>query len=58
LAFEGKKVFKNIPYIDDKVVDFKVPNTDAGGANYVNIWPQIEADLKFGYDNLDETKSK
>jgi hypothetical protein len=52
---EGKKVFKNIPYIDEKVVDFKVPNADAAGA-YVNIWPQIEADFKFGYDNLDETK--
>lgn len=54
---EGKKVFKNIPYIDEKVVDFKVPNTDAGGTNYVNVWPQIEADFKYGYDNLDETKA-
>lgn len=50
--FEGKKNFGNIPYIDEKVVDFKVSNTDAGGA-FVNIWPQIEADLKFAYDNLD-----
>ena len=23
---------------------------------YVNIWPQIEADFKFAYDNLDETR--
>jgi hypothetical protein len=53
--FEGKKVFKNIPYIDEKVTDFKVPNT-TDGTNYVNIWPQIETDFKFGYDNLDETK--
>ncbi|RZK46218.1 MAG: RagB/SusD family nutrient uptake outer membrane protein, partial [Pedobacter sp.] len=50
--FEGKKNFGNIPYIDEKVVDFKVSNTDAGGA-FVNIWPQIEADFKFAYDNLD-----
>ena len=53
--FEGKKVFNNIPYIDEKITDFKVPNTDGAGA-YINIWPQIEADLKFAYDNLDETK--
>lgn len=54
--FEGKKCFGNIPYVDETVVDFKIPNTDAGGA-YVNIWPQIEADLKFAYDNLDEVKA-
>ncbi len=53
--FEGKKVFNNIPYIDETVTDFKVPNTDASG-NYVNIWPQIEADFKFAYDKLDEAK--
>ncbi len=53
--FEGKKMFKNIPYVDEKVVDFKIPNTSAPNV-YVNVWPQIEADLKFAYDNLDETK--
>src|SRR4030095_9463622 len=47
--FEGKKMFKNILFVDEKVVDFKIPNT-------TNVWPQIEADLKFAYDNLDETK--
>jgi hypothetical protein len=55
MHFEGKKNFNNIPYLDEKVTDFKVPNTDAGGA-YVNIWPQIEADLKAAYDNLDEVR--
>ncbi|RZK45704.1 MAG: RagB/SusD family nutrient uptake outer membrane protein, partial [Pedobacter sp.] len=45
MHFEAKKGFNNVPYIDEKVVDFKVPNTDASG-NYINIWPQIEADLK------------
>ncbi|MBC7850600.1 MAG: RagB/SusD family nutrient uptake outer membrane protein [Chitinophagaceae bacterium] len=52
--FEGKKMWKNIPYVDETVTDFKIPNTS--GADYVNIWPQIEADLKYAYDNLDETK--
>ncbi len=54
MLFEGKKAFNNIPYIDETITDFKVPNTDGGG--YVNIWPQIEGDLKFGYDNLDEVR--
>jgi len=56
MHFEGKKAFGNIPYIDEKVVDFKVLNTDASGNAFVNIWPQIEADFKWGYDNLDETR--
>jgi hypothetical protein len=54
--FEAKKMWNNVPFLDEKVVDFKVPNTDAAGA-YVNIWPQIEADFKFAYDNLDEVKT-
>jgi tetratricopeptide (TPR) repeat protein len=53
--FEGKKNFNNIPYIDETVTDFKIPNT-TNGTEYVNIWPQIEADLQFAYDNLDEVK--
>jgi hypothetical protein len=45
--FEAKKMWKNVPYVDEKVTDFKVPNDK-------DIWPQIEADLKFAYDNLPE----
>lgn len=55
MHFEAKKGFNNVPFIDEKVTDFKVPNTDASG-NYVNIWPQIEADFKWAYDNLDEVR--
>ena len=55
MYFEGKKAFNNIPYLDETVTDFKVPNTDAAGA-YINIWPKIEADFKWAYDNLDETR--
>jgi hypothetical protein len=54
--FEAKKVFNNVPFVDENTTDFKVPNTDASG-NYVNIWPQIEADLKSAYEQLDATKS-
>ncbi|HEX2534029.1 MAG TPA: RagB/SusD family nutrient uptake outer membrane protein, partial [Chitinophagaceae bacterium] len=52
--FEGKKMFNNIPYVDETTTNFRVPNTDASGA-YVNVWPQIEADLQFAYDNLPAT---
>jgi len=55
MHFEAKKGFGNVPYIDETVVEFKVPNTESGGA-FVNIWSQIEADLKFAYDNLDESR--
>lgn len=58
--FELKKVFNNIPFVDEThiplVADFKIPNADASG-NYINAWPQIEADFKFAMDNLDETKA-
>jgi hypothetical protein len=37
------------------VVDYKVSNVDASG-NFINIWPQIEADFKWAYDNLDEAR--
>jgi len=55
MHFEAKKNFNNVPYLDEKVTDYKVANTDASGA-YINIWPQIEADFKWAYDNLDETR--
>lgn len=47
--FEAKKVFNNVPYVSDKATDFNVPNDR-------DIWPDIEADLKFAYDNLPETQ--
>ncbi len=58
MHFEGKKSFNNIPFIDEKKItteEFKVPNT-TDGTTYVNIWPQLETEFKFAYDNLDEVK--
>jgi len=47
--FEAKKMWNKVPYYDETVTtDFNLPN-DA------DIWPKIEADLKFAYDNLSET---
>lgn len=45
--FEAKKMYKNVPYVDETVTDYRVPNDK-------DIWPAIEADLKFAYDNLPE----
>lgn len=49
--FEAKKMWNMVPYIDEKVYNpddlnsTKVPNDK-------DVWANIEADLKFGYDNL------
>jgi hypothetical protein len=46
--FEAKKVFGNVPYVDEtasKPEDFKIPNS-------ADIWDKIVADFKFAYDNL------
>jgi hypothetical protein len=57
--FELKKVFNNVPYVDESVSDTSsqaaVSNVDASG-QYVNIWPQIEADFSFAVANLPETQ--
>lgn len=59
--FELKKVFGNVPFIGETVVATTTPaevsNVDASG-NYVNIWPQIEADIQFAVDNLPETQTE
>lgn len=52
--FEAKRMWNNVPYIDENTVTFddfstaKVPNT-------ADIWPMIEADLEHAYSNLPET---
>ena len=44
--FDAKKMWNNVPYVDETVTNFNnLPNT-------ANIWPQIEADLRFAYNNL------
>ncbi|MBD2699461.1 RagB/SusD family nutrient uptake outer membrane protein [Spirosoma sp. BT702] len=55
--FEAKKVFNMVPYIDEKIYNptdlnsTKVPNDK-------DIWPNIEADFKFAYDNLPAKQSQ
>jgi starch-binding outer membrane protein, SusD/RagB family len=52
--FELKRLYNNTPYVDE-TVDY------AGGietvSNTVDLYPKIEADVKFAYDNLPETQS-
>lgn len=55
--FYAKRIYGNIPYIDETVTDYRVPNTDAGGG-YVNIWPQITQDFDFARKNLPETQKE
>lgn len=49
--FELKKMFNMVPWIDETTEDFKQPNT-------TDIWPNIEADFKFAYDNLPQTQEQ
>ncbi|MCW5911194.1 MAG: RagB/SusD family nutrient uptake outer membrane protein [Cyclobacteriaceae bacterium] len=53
--FEAKRTFNKAPYIGESVVstsDFQSITNDA------DIYPQIEADLQFAYDNLTPTKDQ
>jgi hypothetical protein len=56
--FEGKKIFNNFPYVNELVSfvnnNLDVPNS-VGGA-YINIWPDIIADLTYAVNNLPGTQ--
>ncbi|RFZ94010.1 RagB/SusD family nutrient uptake outer membrane protein [Mucilaginibacter conchicola] len=43
--FDLKKMFDKVPYIDETTTDFNQPNN-------TDIWPKIEDDFKYAYDNL------
>jgi len=48
--FDAKKMWNSVPYVDENTVNFSsLANTD-------DIWPKIEADFQFAYDNLPETQ--
>lgn len=55
--FEAKKMWNNVPYIDETIYNrddansTKIPNTE-------DIWPKIEADFKFAADNLPAVQSQ
>jgi len=43
--FEGKRMWNNVPYIDENINPYESKND-------TDIWPEIEADLQFAFDNL------
>ena len=45
--FDGYKMWKNIPYVDENVSEFRLKND-------VDIFPKIEADLQFAISKLAE----
>jgi starch-binding outer membrane protein, SusD/RagB family len=47
--FELKKLFNMVPWIDETTTDLKQPNN-------VDIWPKIEADFQFAYNNLPDNQ--
>lgn len=56
--FELKKMFNNIPYVDENVTvdnaNTNVTNIDASG-NFIDIWPMIEGDFMTAATDLPET---
>ncbi|MGB4398662.1 MAG: RagB/SusD family nutrient uptake outer membrane protein [Daejeonella sp.] len=49
--FEAKKMWNNVPYIDEKTYDTSNPESTKV-PNKEDIWPKIEADFKAAYDVL------
>jgi len=49
--FELKKMFNMVPWIDESTIDFNQPNDQ-------DIWPKIEEDFKFAFDNLPQTQTE
>ena len=53
--FDLKRTFNMVPYVDE-TVDYGSGVTQV--QNNTDIWPKIEADFKFAYDNLPETQAQ
>lgn len=53
--FELKKIFNNTPYIDE-TVDYAKGIDKV--TNDADLWPMIEADLLFAFNNLPETQAQ
>ncbi|MEZ0483112.1 RagB/SusD family nutrient uptake outer membrane protein [Fibrella aquatica] len=53
--FDLKRTFNMVPYVDE-TVDYGAGITTI--QNNVDVWPKIEADFKYAYDNLPATNSQ
>lgn len=48
--FDLKKMFNNVPYLDETTTDINQPNSG------VDVWAKIEDDFKYAYANLPNTQ--
>ncbi|MBC7892337.1 MAG: RagB/SusD family nutrient uptake outer membrane protein, partial [Sphingobacteriaceae bacterium] len=55
--FEARKIFRYVPYIDEKIYEASDPNSTKV-PNDKEIWPNIEADFKAAMDGLPETQAE
>ena len=53
--FNAKLMWNNVPFVDEDVTK-NVKYTSV--SNTTDIWPNIEADLRYAYDNLPETQAQ
>ncbi len=56
--FDLKKIFNNTPYVDETWDGYTDTLNPTLIGNSTDLWPFIEADLQFAYDNLPETQSE
>lgn len=49
--FELKKMYNNVPWVDEGVESYYQPNTE-------DIWPMIESDFQYAYDNLPDRQGE
>lgn len=53
-----KRVYNNIPWIDETTTEIRQPNTvNNDGVTFVDVWPQITADFEFAKTNLAATQT-
>lgn len=50
--FELKKMYNNVPWIDETVTDHK------SVVNTIDVWPNIQADFEFAMNNLPNTQAE
>jgi hypothetical protein len=55
--FEARKIFRYVPYIDEKTYDVSDPNSTKV-PNDKEIWPNIEADFQAAVAGLPETQAE
>ncbi|MEO5891532.1 MAG: RagB/SusD family nutrient uptake outer membrane protein [Ferruginibacter sp.] len=50
--FEAKKMWNNVPFLDETIDSLYELGTHVDVSNETDIWPKIEAEFQFAYDNI------